>query len=247
MKHTVNVTIVEDDFLIADFIRKSLVAFGYNVTELCNSYDSFINAISQTMPDIALIDIKIDGEKSGIDIAEYLRDNKNLPFIFISSLNDRKTIDAAKKTFPAAYLIKPFDEDDLYAAIEVALTNFSQRHNMQLPSPTEDSIVLKNAIFIKQKQAFVKVNKTDIFYVEAKDNYVKLYTKDDSFMIRQPMYEIQQILPFYFYKVHRSFMVNVNYIQQVHNEELILINDIKIPLSRSNYTDLMAHLQTLKS
>lgn len=246
MQHTVNVTIVEDDFLIADFIQKSLVAFGYNIAALCNSYDSFIESVNKVLPDVVLVDIKIDGEKSGIDVAEYLRDNKKLPFIFISSLNDRKTIDAAKKTFPAAYLIKPFDEDDLYATIEVALMNFSQRQNIHLP-PSGESIVLQNAIFIKQKQAFVKVNKADIFYVEAKDNYVKIYTKDDSFMIRQTMYEIQQILPNCFYKVHRSFTVNMHYIQQVHNEELVLANNITIPLSRSHYTDLMAHLQILKA
>lgn len=114
----VNVTIVEDDFLIADFIKKSLQSFGYNVLAICNSYDRFIESVNAFSPDIVLIDIKIEGKKYGIDIAEYLRLNKELPFIFISSLNDRKIIDAAKNTLPSAYLIKPFDEEKMARGLQ---------------------------------------------------------------------------------------------------------------------------------
>lgn len=228
----VNVTIVEDDFLIADFIKKSLQSFGYNVLAICNSYDRFIESVNAFLPDIVLIDIKIEGKKSGIDIAEYLRHNKELPFIFISSLNDRKIIDAAKNTLPSAYLIKPFDEDDLYATIEVALVNFVQKNNKQ-SAATENNKIIKESFFIKQKQAFIKVNTVDIFYVAAKDNYVNIYTKTDSFLIRETLQEIHHLLPDYFYKVHRSFLVNVNYVAQVHPEELVLKNNKLIPLGRN--------------
>lgn len=246
IQNTVNVIIVEDDFLIADFIEKSLVAFGYNVVAVCNSYNGFATAINNFLPDIVLIDIRIEGEKNGIDVASYLRDNKDVPFIFISSLSDKTTIDAAKKTLPAAYLIKPFEEEDLYAAIEVALMNFAQRKNNSL-APTEGNIVLENAIFIKQKQVLVKVNKADIFYLEAKDNYVKIFTQADSFLIRQSLNDIHQILPNHFYRVHRSYMVNLNFIEQIRYEELLLTNNFVIPLSRSIYADLVDRIQVFKS
>jgi len=246
MAFTTNITIVEDDFLIADFVQKSLVAFGYNVVDICNSYDNFIRSFEAFTPDIVLVDIKIDGEKSGIDIGEFLHNQKDVPFIYISSLSDKKTIDAAKRTLPSSYLIKPFEEEDLYAAIEVALMNYAQRKHNQI-LPIDGNIVLENAIFIKQKQAFIKVNKTDILYLEAKDNYVKISTANESYLIRQTLNEIHQVLPIYFYRVHRSFMVNLHAIEQIRYEEVMLSNNISIPLSRSVYADLIEKIQVLKA
>ncbi len=246
MATNTNITIIEDDFIIANFIKTSLEAYGYQIVDICNSYDSFVASFKAVMPDIVLVDIRIDGEKSGIDVAEYLRDNASIPFVFISSLSDRATIDAAKKTLPSAYLIKPFEEEDLYAAIEVALMNFAQRKNHNI-LPIEGNIILENALFIKQKQAFIKVMKADILYIESKGNYVQIFTHTDDYLIRQPLNDIHQILPIYFYRVHRSFMVNLNCIKQIRYEELLLTNNISIPLSRSIYADLIERVQVLKT
>jgi DNA-binding LytR/AlgR family response regulator len=246
MTGTTNIIIVEDDFLIANFIQQSLITYGYNVIDICSSYDSFIASINATMPDIVLLDIRIDGEKSGIDVAEYLRDNESIPFIYISSLSDRKTIDTAKKTLPSAYLIKPFVEEDLYAAIEVALINFAQRKNKSA-QPFEGDIILENAIFIKQKLAFVKVMKADILYIESKGNYVKIFTLNNDYLIRQSLNEMRQILPAYFYMVHRSFTVNLKTITQIRYEEVVLSNNAVIPLSRSTYANLIESVRVLKT
>jgi DNA-binding LytR/AlgR family response regulator len=246
MANSTNITIVEDDFIITNFIKTALIANGYQVADICNSYDSFIASMRVITPDIVLVDIRIDGDKTGIDVAKYLRDNASIPFVFISSLSDKGTIDAAKQTLPSAYLIKPFEEEDLYAAIEVALMNFAQRQNNNT-QPIEGNIVLENAIFIKQKQAFIKVMKADIIYIESKGNYVKIFTLTDDYLIRQPLNEIHQILPIYFYRVHRSFIVNLNCIKQILYEALILTNNITIPLSRSIYADLIESVQVLKT
>lgn len=245
MDSTPKIIVVEDDFLIADFIQTALVSFGYNVIDICNSFDSFVKSVEAVLPDIVLVDIKIEGGKSGIDVAKYIRTNKDIPFVFISSLSDKKTIDAAKQTMPSAYLIKPFGEEDLYAAIEVALMNFAQRKNHNIPA-LDGNIILEHAIFIKQKQAFLKINKSDILYLEAKDNYVKIHTSKDAFLIRVTLNEIHQVLPVYFYRIHRSFMVNLNHIEQIHNEEIVLANKIIVPLSRNIYADLIERLQIIK-
>lgn len=244
MQHITNITIVEDDFLIADFIQSTLKNIGYHIVDICNSYNSCIASINNFLPDIILIDIKIEGEKNGIDIAEYIRANKDLPFIFISSLSDRKTIDKAKKTLPSAYLIKPFEEEDLYAVIEVALVNHAQRKPGN--QSFEGSLILQDSIFIKQKQTYIKVKKSEIFYLEAKDNYVKIYTPGNSFLIRQTINEIQQSLPPCFYRIHRSFIVNLNFIHQIQYEEILLTDNTRLPLSRSIYAGLIESLQVLK-
>jgi two-component system response regulator LytT len=245
MANAVNITLVEDDFIIANFIEQSLLAMGYNVLAICSSYEAFIKSINQQLPDILLIDIKIEGSETGIDIAEYIRENKDLPFVFISNLNGKKTIDRAKKTLPAAYLIKPFDEDDLYAAIEIALVNHTKKNAVSLVA--DEGLILKDAIFIKQKNALVKIMKADIVYLEANDNYVKINTQDGTFLIRQTINEAQNILPSYFYRIHRSFIVNMNCIQKIQYEEIVLSNKTHLPLSRNVYADLIDKIQVLKS
>jgi DNA-binding LytR/AlgR family response regulator len=244
MANNIRITIVEDDFLISDFISRSLTSIGYEVLDICNSYDSFVSSYQTNKPDLILLDIKIAGKKTGIDIAGYLKEQERIPFIFISSLKDKKTIDEAKKMMPSAYLIKPFDQDDLYAAIEVALVNHAQK-NSSKERAIEESIVLPDFIFIKQKQAFIKIAWKDILYLESDDNYLKIILPNQLYTIRQSIHSIEQSLPAYFFKVHRSFIVNLHYVKQIEPGNIILTNDINIPVSREIYAKLIENIQIM--
>lgn len=244
MSGKIKITIVEDDFLISNFIRTSLDSIGYLVLGICNSYDSFIESFSKAMPDILLLDIKIEGTKTGMDIAQYLQRYKSIPFIFISSLHDKKTIDEAKKMSPASYLIKPFDEDDLYAAIEIALVNHAQKA-FPHQNNAEESIVLPEFIFIKQKQAFIKMAWRDIFYLEATGNYLKIVLLNNTYSVRQTLQSLEKTLPPYFFKVHRSFIVNLYFIKQIETSSILLTNNTDIPVSREIYSKLMDTIKVI--
>ena len=241
MRQAVTISIVEDDFLISRYIETALCDMGYLIPAICNSYESFIESLSENTPDLVLIDIRIQGDKNGIDIAQYLHDHVEVPFIFISSLHDKKTIDAAKKTLPAAYLIKPFAEDDLYAAIEIALLNFASRKQTVIHG-TEEGIILKDAFFIKQKQAYVKVEKKHVIYFEARDNYVRIITATDQYLLRQTMQSLADQLPDYFFRIHRSFIVNLKHIREVLPDEVILDAAIRLPVSRSLHSSLLERI-----
>jgi DNA-binding LytR/AlgR family response regulator len=244
MANSIKVTIVEDDFLIGNFIVNSLTNIGYEVVDLCNSYDSFVASYQGCVPDLVLLDIKIEGEKTGIDVAAYLRTKADIPFVFISSLNDKKTIDDAKKTKPSAYLIKPFDEDDLYAAIEIALFN----HAAQLQpveKPAEDSIILPDFIFIKQKQSFIKIALRDIIYLESVGNYIKLFMEKETFTIRQSINTLEASFPNYFFRVHRSYLVNLHFAQKIAESTIEMANKTAIPISRNIYAKLLDSIRVI--
>jgi DNA-binding LytR/AlgR family response regulator len=244
MANNIKVTIVEDDFFIGNFIVSSLTSIGYEVADLCNSFDSFVESYQRCVPDLVLLDIKIEGEKTGIDVAAYLRSKSDIPFVFISTLNDKKTIDDAKKTRPSAYLIKPFDEDDLYAAIEIALFN----HAAQLQpveNPAEDSIILPGFIFIKQKQSFIKIALRDIIYLESIGNYIKLFTKMETFTIRQSINTLEASFPTYFFRVHRSYLVNLHFAQKIAESSIEMTNKTAIPISRNIYNKLLDSIRVI--
>lgn len=244
MDNTIKITIVEDDFIISNFIAQSLTQIGYGVLDICSSYDQFVASLTQAIPDLVLFDIKIDGEKTGIDAAGYLKEKGNIPFVFISSLNDRKSIDDAKRMRPSAYLIKPFDEDDLYAAIEIALYNHAGEKTGEV-EPAEETIVLPDFIFIKRKQAFVKIAWKDIIYVEAVSSYIKLFTQKEVFTLRQSMQALEKSFPSFFYRVHRSYLVNLLFAQTIEPGAICLPDNLRIPISRDTYGKLLESIQTI--
>jgi DNA-binding NarL/FixJ family response regulator len=122
----IHVLIIEDEAIIAEDIRDMLGHLGYDVAEVIHNSDRAIDYLSFHSPDLVLCDIMIKGEKDGIQIAEMIQAKKRIPFIYLTSLSDRSTLDRAKKTLPYGYIVKPFDERDLLSGIEMALYRFSQ-------------------------------------------------------------------------------------------------------------------------
>jgi DNA-binding NarL/FixJ family response regulator len=75
------------------------------------------------MPDIVLLYINLNDESDGVDLAHYININHSLPIIFLTANSDRLTIERSKQTRPGAFLVKPFSNEDLFSAIEIALFN----------------------------------------------------------------------------------------------------------------------------
>jgi DNA-binding LytR/AlgR family response regulator len=80
--------------------------------------------------DLALIDIALGGKRDGIDVAHVIRERGETPFIFLTSYADPATIERAKPTRPAGYVVKPFTADDLYSSIELALAASGSQRTM---------------------------------------------------------------------------------------------------------------------
>ena len=84
-------------------------------------------------PDLILLDINLSSEQNGIDIATFIHQNHAIPFIFLTSYSTREVLNKAKITEPSGYIVKPFDEEDLFATIEIALYNFAQKQKYTRP------------------------------------------------------------------------------------------------------------------
>ncbi len=115
--------IVEDELLIRMQLKSMLQKLGYQVINEYSNSDHFIDALPSLAPDLFLFDININGSKDGIELGHVIHKKFNIPFVYITSYADSKTIQAAKKTYPSGYIVKPFDEKDLLTTIEIALFN----------------------------------------------------------------------------------------------------------------------------
>ena len=115
--------VVDDEVIIADDLCNMLNELGYETTDPALSYAQAVDFLSKQSVDLVILDINLGGKKSGIDVADYIRGNSDIPFIYLSSHSDSKTLELAKNTMPYAYLVKPFIAADVMAAIEIAFNN----------------------------------------------------------------------------------------------------------------------------
>jgi len=134
MENHKRVLIVEDDPLIAEDISESLKEIGYTISGIAYDSNEAMTMARSTNPHIAILDINLESEKDGIEIGEYIQKHLQIPFIYLTSYSDKNTLERAKKTRPMAYIVKPFDERDLYTALEIALFNFDSADDSDIIS-----------------------------------------------------------------------------------------------------------------
>ena len=123
LQSALNILIVEDEWIIALDIKRHLSKLGYGVVGIANCAEKAMELFTETRPDLVLMDVYIQGEKNGIAVAELLRQQFPIPIIFLTAHADDLTIKQAASTNPQGYIIKPFEEQDLSVAIQIALAN----------------------------------------------------------------------------------------------------------------------------
>ncbi|MBK6827204.1 MAG: response regulator transcription factor [Chitinophagaceae bacterium] len=129
----IRVLIVEDEPLIAENIAMYLNNHDFTVSGIAYDDEEALTELKSNPPDAVLLDVNLESPKNGIDIAEYINSNNRIPFVFLTSYSDKTIVDRAKKTNPAGYIVKPFNEQTLYTTLEIALTNFATRANQHVP------------------------------------------------------------------------------------------------------------------
>ncbi|TAH05976.1 MAG: DNA-binding response regulator [Sphingobacteriales bacterium] len=136
----IKVLIVEDEPLIAKNIGMYLNNNNYEVAGIAYDPEEAFYQLNKERPDFAILDINLESDKTGIDIADYINKTYFIPFIYLTSYSDKETIDRAKLTKPAGFIVKPFNEKTLYATIEIALSNHALLTNRHVPSLSVDKI-----------------------------------------------------------------------------------------------------------
>lgn len=115
------ILIVEDERITAEDLREILTGMGYVVNAVVSSGAEAIAEVERNRPDLALMDIRIKGAMDGTEIARVLRQRFDIPAIFLTAHADRETLDRAKGSRPVGYILKPYQESELQASVEIAL------------------------------------------------------------------------------------------------------------------------------
>ena len=239
MEHPIKILIVEDNVIIADDMQSMLEEIGYEVVDNVIVYEQAIEVLKNNHVDLVLIDIILASDKTGIDLGKHIRQNYNIPFIFVTSNSDKATVENAKTVKPDGYLVKPFEQQDLYTSIEIALSNFNyskKEASTEIDGSGGESFtsnsVLKDSIFVKKQHLYYRIQFGDIQFIKADNVYLEVNTVDKKFLVRSHLKDYLEKLPKHkFYRAHKSYIVNVDHIDAINSKD-IMINNTLIPISK---------------
>lgn len=237
----VKILIVEDELIIAEDMRELLEGMGYDVPFVAMNVREGVEALQKYHPDLIVLDIMMGGRPAGIELARYIRANLDLPFIFCTSHADKATVEDAKATKPNGYLVKPFNAEELYSSIEIALVNFSKPVSTNAAGDAKQTdLLVKDGMFVKNGQMFVKVKFDQMLWLEPDGNYTNIVTAGSKFVVRSSLKDILDHLPAdSFFRAHRSYVINLEHVQAIDLHQ-VKIAEHMIPLGKV-YRDELIH------
>lgn len=241
------ILIVEDEAIVAKDISICLEKIGYEVVASFSKGEKALTFLEENKPDLVLMDIMLAGNISGIDASAKINKDYDIPVVFLTAYADEKTIERAKITEPYGYVIKPFKEIDLRTSIEMALYKFKKEKEKLAgveSSGFKNSPVSTEYIYVKSNSKLVKVQNSNILFVEALKDYVIIHTENERFTIHSTMKDIEKKLPEEtFMRIHRSFILNLNKINSIDSSIVNIENsDKKIPIGGSYREGLFKRL-----
>ena len=155
MAKKARILVVEDEAIVAEDLEVAVTNIGYEVVGRAASADEAMKKAVLHMPDLILMDIVLIGHKNGIDASHEINEKTDIPVIFLTAYTDLGLIEKAKSTEPYAYLVKPFQERQLFASIEMGLYKCRAERDLKasaeryhlLADNTADCIWLMNLNF----------------------------------------------------------------------------------------------------
>lgn len=208
----IELVIIEDEFFAANHLREMLNRLGYLVKDVYFSGEDFFRMTDWNF-DAAIVDIFLSGKMSGLDISEEMN-RRSKPFVFLTANQDAQTLKAAARLAPRAYLTKPFRESEVQAALEIISVSLAPRLQIRVSRGVED------------------ISPGDILFIRSDGVYVEIVTHKEKLVQRKLLKDIEEELPANFIRIHRSYIVNADYIE-TRSATAVIVAGQEIPVSRS--------------
>lgn len=237
------ILLVEDNFNLSENIREILSLNGYEILEILDEAETALVIIESTLPDVVLVDIKLKGTKTGIELAEELRLSMDVPIVFLTSASGSDVVQKVKHIRPDGFITKPFTTNSLITAIELAMENHKS-------DSTEFYKTEKNAtsdLFIRENGWLKKIIINDIHWIKAEGTYTHIFVNGKQYTLRNTVKDLMQKLPGdQFSRIHKSFIVNLNKIE-AFSSTIVKIEDGEIPIGRKYYQELLKNINRLSN
>lgn len=214
--------VVDDEVLAQDVIEKYITNIPtLNLVGKCDSAVEAISFLHNNPVDLLFLDLNMP-ELSGLDMLKTLN---NPPKVILTTAYSEYALESYEYGV-VDYLLKPIKLERFIKAVNKVVEQFQELITAE--SISEDSNT--QTIFIKEDQVTYQVNLSDILFVEAYGNYLKIHTSEKVYVIRDTMHDMQDKLPdSLFMRIHKSYIVSVAEIESVSGNR-VYINQQEIPV-----------------
>jgi DNA-binding LytR/AlgR family response regulator len=226
-----NICIVEDDPNHAYTLQEKVSAIGHSVQHICHTFQEALQVIKQHTIDVILLDINLQQDHEGIQLAQVIKSFSSIPIIYTTALATKEIIEKAVQVKPAGYLVKPIPKETLQATIELAL----QSKETSIPTTKTQKEVSFLTVRVGYKLKKIKLHEVKLLKIASK-NYVTIVDKNDKeFQLRNSLKALIKNLDANFIQVHRLYGINLNYMVHINEKEqmLCLQERTHIPIGRT--------------
>ena len=155
------IMVVEDEAMIAEDIKRTLEEMDYEVVAICSSGEEAVSMAINKKPELLIMDIMLEGKISGIEAVKRIHNHKEIPVIFLTAYADDATIKSASETAPYFYLVKPFNETDLKAAIQITMVKSKAAQKIKASNTKFTSLFMGNpepVVYLDMRYRIQEIN-----------------------------------------------------------------------------------------
>jgi len=240
--------LIDDEPLARSIVREYLQPYSnIEIVEECNDGFEGVKAIAKHQPDLIFLDIQMP-KINGFEMLELV---ENIPGVIFTTAFDEFAIKAFE-AHATDYLLKPFSQERFDKAMQKWL---SHRHQPEQKEPSKNLIEQevkqpeeRNRIVVKEGSNIRIIPTQEILYIEAYDDYVKIFTAKEMFLKKKTMSFYENALDIsQFVRVHRSYIIQVQQLTRIEPLEkdthvALLKSGVRVPLSKNGYIKLKSVL-----
>jgi len=246
MTHSLKILVVEDQVITAENIKETLEGTGHRVVGVARTYDEAVLAAVKYQPELIIMDIELKGaSQDGIQTAADIRSAFYVPVVFLTGKEDGETFKRASEVHPEGYLLKPFKSKDLVYQVDMAHNKFINSSLNRGKSGSPDTI------YVWDGNSHVKIRRSEVVFMEAKRVFTAIYSihEPGPLLVTMNLGHISGYFPEdHFYRLSQSFLINLNFLQQVKDNELFFEGIQKtINISDNKKTELKKRLTIIRS
>lgn len=257
---TIRIQLIEDDLIIGENLMDDLFRLGYQDVVFCRNSEEAIREFKKLTPDLILMDIELKGSSlNGVELAEFFIRKADVSLVYISGKFGPGIIKSAKSTNPKAFLVKPYNLNQLRVTLELSIDSMSEAtkgfpllNNQSMGHLTENNL-LKEFFFVKNGTKHIKIDIHDIIYVKAESpgNNVQIFNKSGKVFFSVGMKSfINQVQHKNLIRVNRSYLINISALKSFNRACVFLEHNganYEIPIGKVYRDSLMSNIKTLKS
>ena len=238
--------LLEDNHNLSENIREILTIKGYEVSNIIEEAEKAFEKIEKNSPDLILVDIKLKGKKSGIELAEEIRNSLNIPIVFLTSSSGKEIVNKIKHIRPDGFITKPFTTETLITTIELAIQRFkiSREDAGVIQEPKQG---FDDELFIRENGWLKKIIISEIDFIKAEGAYTHIFINGRQYTLRNTAKEVLQKLPEKFFtRIHKSYIINMKKVDAL-SANSVKIQSAEIPIGRNYYQLLLKNINKLSN